>query len=313
VLSKLLQSRLVFVTGKGGVGKTSFSAALGMVSATQGKKTLVVEVDNFHPSLTSIFQIKPQYKPTKITSMLSICNIVWKEALEDWLYQTIPISHVVRLIRKNKIAMLFLDATPGAREIVILSKIVELCDQFDQVIVDLPASGHALGFLRVPITAIKLMRSGPIHERAKQVLKVFGHHHTNMVLVALPEEMVINETLEFWQKIHKEIPAMQPPHIVLNRASLPSLSEEEENLLNMLEQSSSQSSSLREILRAGRWEQGLENATVEAQERIKKITSSDLLFTRLGKLGGLGGGNNKIVQQMQAAITRSIQKQRGQV
>ena len=63
-----------------------------------------------------------------------------------------------------------MNATPGAREIVILSKIADLLTDYDQVIVDLPASGHALGILRVPGTAMQLMRSGPIYERAKQIL-----------------------------------------------------------------------------------------------------------------------------------------------
>ena len=119
-------ARLLLFGGKGGVGKTSFSAALALASPK--KKTLIVEVDNFHPSLTAIFNVKPEYKPKMITPTTGICNITWYRALEDWLYKTIPLRRVVKLIQKNKVALLFLDATPGAREIVILSKIVELLE-----------------------------------------------------------------------------------------------------------------------------------------------------------------------------------------
>ena len=144
--------------------------AIAKTSAHLSKRVLLIEIDNFYPSLTAIFSKKPEYQPKMVGKNLAICNITWENALEDWLLQTIKIKRVVKMIKKNKIAMLFLDATPGAREIVILSKVVSLLDSWDQIIVDLPASGHALGVLRVPITAKKLMRSGPIHDRATQVL-----------------------------------------------------------------------------------------------------------------------------------------------
>ena len=70
--------------------------------------------------------------------------------------------------------MIYLDATPGAREIVILSRIAQYLEEFDTVIVDLPASGHALGILRVPKTAINLMKSGPVHDKATQLLTIFS-------------------------------------------------------------------------------------------------------------------------------------------
>ena len=84
-----------------------------------------------------------------------------------------------------------------------MSKIADLLEDYDQVIVDLPASGHALGILRVPGTAMQLMRSGPIYERAKQILQVFSNPRAMVLLCALPEEMVVNETVEFAEKIRK--------------------------------------------------------------------------------------------------------------
>ena len=77
----------------------------------------------------------------------------------------------------------FLDVTPGAREIVILSAVVGHLDNFDQVIVDMPASGHAVGMLKIPNPAHRLMRTGPIHDRAWP--------SSEGRIVALPEEMVV--------------------------------------------------------------------------------------------------------------------------
>ena len=305
----LLQSRLVFVTGKGGVGKTSFSGALGLSNASTGKKTLLVEVDNFHSSLRAIFNVEPRYKPTKINDNLYCCNITWKKALEDWLYQTIPIRRVSKMILNNQVAMLFLDATPGARELVILSKIIELTKKWDQVIVDLPASGHALGILRVPITAMKMMKTGPIHQRAAKMISVFRSEKTRIVLVTLPEEMVINEAIEFWQKIDEEIPLFHKPIILLNRVSFPSFSDAEKVLLQRVEKREI-SDFGRELIRAGRWDEDLEEGTSKAVKRLEEfLNTSVFCFPRFGLLGGFKGGPTKLVNQLHSAIVRAVLKE----
>jgi anion-transporting ArsA/GET3 family ATPase len=309
-LVELLQQRLIFVTGKGGVGKTCLSTSLGIVSANMGQKTILVEVDNFHPSLPSIFKKETNYKPVFVQHNLAICNVNWKESLEDWLYRTVKIKRIVNMIQSNKIAMLFLDATPGAREIVILSKIMELLDSFDKVIVDLPASGHALGILRVPKTAIKLMHSGPIHDRAKQILEVFSNKKTSVVLSSLPEEMVVNETLEFRDKIRSEIPQFKNIDIILNRTAVPSLSDDEQQLLLRLKELDINNPLVAEVLQAGLWEQDLEKASKTAIQRIEKHMGCPVFsFSRFGLLGGFSGGIEKVVQQMTAALNRQVQKE----
>ena len=85
--------------------------------------------------------------------------LTWQNALEDWLADTVKSRTIVQMILSNRVAMIFLDATPGAREIVILAKIISLLEEWDQVIVDLPASGHALGILQAPKTAKKFDES----------------------------------------------------------------------------------------------------------------------------------------------------------
>ena len=309
-LLDLIQRRLIFVTGKGGVGKTCLASSIGRISSDMGIKTVVVEVDNFHPTLPSIFQLKTDYTPVQVQDNLFICNITWKKALEDWLNRTIKLKRIVRLIQNHKIAMLFLDATPGAREIVLLSKIIELLDQYEKVIVDLPASGHALGILRVPRTATKLMRTGPINERAKQILNVFSSPKTELVLSSLPEEMVVNETLEFKAKLESEVPQFQNIRIILNRTSTPSLSDAEIELLNRLQNMSEKNSLLSDVLQAGLWEQDLERATTVATQRLKSELGEEVFsFSRFGLLGGFEGGMPKVVQQMTSALNRQVQKE----
>lgn len=308
----VVNSRLIFVSGKGGVGKTCLAASIGKTSASLGKKTLIIEVDNFHPSFTPIFGKKNKYEPISVEKNLDMCNVTWPTALEDWLVHTIHLKSIVHLVLSNRIAMLFLNATPGAREIVILSKILTFLDQYETVIVDLPASGHALGILKVPQTAIRLMRTGPIHERARQIQEVFSSPKATIVLSALPEEMVINETLEFYDKIKKEIPYLKNITIFLNRTAIPSFTEAEAELLEKLEEKAKEHIDWQEYVLAGFWEKDLEKASQRAIERVEeKLGYSVFQFPRLGLLGGFGGGTQKVVQQMTSALIRKVRKEAG--
>jgi len=302
---EFLSSRLIMVTGKGGTGKTSLSTAIGVHLADQGKRTLVLEVDNFHPSFKRIFDVDSTYHPTQVSPGLSICNVTWTQALREWLEQTVHSQRVTNLILKNRMATVFLDATPGAREIVILSKIISLMEDFDHVVVDMPASGHAVGILRVPNTAMRLMRSGPIREKAQHIIDVFSRQKTSLGIVCLPEEMVVNETLELWHQIHKEVPTISPPKVFLNRSSDPSLTEDEQVLLSRLESEFTENPDAMELLQAGRWEEELEQATGTAIKRLESVLESSVTtFPRLGALGGFSGGPRLVVEQMSKSLSR---------
>ena len=307
----IIQSRLIFVSGKGGVGKTCVSAAIGKTSASIGKKVLLVEVDNFHTSFPSIFNRTIGYKPSELEPNLFGCNITWMKALEDWLMGTIRVRTIVQMILKNRVAMLFLNATPGAREIVILSKIADLLDDYDQVIVDLPASGHALGILRVPGTAIELMRSGPIYERAKQILTVFSHPRAMLLLCALPEEMVVNETVEFAEKIKRDVPQIKNLGVIVNRVSVSSFNEDETTLLSRLSgvisNQNIDSFEAENMVESAIWDQELEVASARSIKRLNAELGDDVLsLPKLGLLGGFSGGTPKVVQQMTTIFSRKF-------
>lgn len=303
-IESLLSHRLLMVTGKGGTGKTTLSAAIGRLAADRGRKTVVVEIDVQRPSLGTIYGVPSKYQPVTVARNLAICNLDWHNALEEWLERTVPGQRVVKLILHNPIVSTFLDATPGAREVVILSKIATLTEHYDMVVVDMPASGHALGVLRVPTLATRLMAAGPIRKRAEELLSLFGRKDVGLVLVALPEEMVVNETVETWNNVRREAPQLRMPAVVLNRAAPPSLTEDERVLLDRLSaHSTSQDAS--ELLLAGRWEAGLEADTAEALARLRAEVGEPVIsFPRLGTLGGYEGGAERVVLQMTQALAR---------
>ena len=304
-VERLLSHRLLFVTGKGGTGKTTLAAAVGRLAAERGKRVLVAEIDTHQPSLTSIFGVKPSYQPTMVAPNLAVCDIRWEEALEEWLERTVPGQRVVRLILHNRVVHVFLDATPGAREVVILSRLATLVEEWDLVVVDMPASGHAVGMLRVPNLAKRLMRGGPIRTRAEEVLALFARPDTALLMVTLPEEMVVNETVETWQAIRSEVPSLRIPLVGLNRAAVPSLTDDETALLHRLSARYPGDDERGELLLAGRWEAGLEASTADAIHRLgAEIPAEILPLPRLGSLGGFEGGPDRVVLQLVAALAR---------
>ena len=178
--------------------------------------------------------------------------------------------------------------------------------EWDQVIVDLPASGHALGILRVPQTAKKLMKAGPVHEVANKIIHVFEKTTSRVVLVSLPEEMVVNETIEFSQKLEKEVPQLNKPIVLLNRMSIPSLHKDENILINRL-RSSVEDEKSAELIDSVVWERDLEEASQRAVSRLQEMQEDTLIsFQRLGLLGGYKGGSSRVVEQMESALLRMV-------
>jgi anion-transporting ArsA/GET3 family ATPase len=300
----LLDHRLLFVTGKGGTGKTSLSAALGLRCAAEGRRTVVVEIENHAPTLPAVLGVRSSYQPQFAAPNLAVCNLTWDHALEDWLALNLPIERVRHLVQTNRIVQTFLVATPGAQETVILSKIIALLDGWDTVVVDLPASGHALSLLRVPAITIRMVRSGPIRSRALAILGRLRSRDVSVLLVAMPEETIVTETLETAERFRREVSEIAIGAAILNRSSLPSFTDDERLLLERLSAHATQSPEGEELLLAGRWEHSLEQATREAMERLAPIGVPILDFPRLGALGGFAGGPERVIQQMAAAIAR---------
>ncbi|MEM6930056.1 MAG: ArsA-related P-loop ATPase [Myxococcota bacterium] len=263
----LLDSHLLLVTGKGGTGKTTFSTALALVAAAKGRRVLLAEIDSQRPSLTPIFGVDPGFDPVRVTDNLDVANLTWQEALQHFLTGLVPSRRVVRLILSNRLVGRFLDFTPGSREIVTLSALGDLVSRYDLVIADLPASGHAFSLMDITRSALGLFRSGPVRARAQELRELIASDTTRTVLVALPEEMVVNETIETYQKLKRFEHISGPPVVFLNRATLPTLTDEERDLLAKLGEAEL-APDQQEFVRAGRWEDELEQATEESQARL---------------------------------------------
>ena len=299
--SVLLGARVLFLSGKGGTGKTTVAAAIAALLAAQGRRVLIAELDNQRPSLTSIFGVKPVYEPVAVRKGLWICNVEWTSALDDWIADIVSMPRVVRLITHNRMVSLFLEATPGARDLMVLMRVLRLSSQFDHIVVDMPASGNAVAMLSVAVTAQRLFDAGPIRRCAEELLALYRQPDTRVVLVAIPEEMVITETVETVLKLGAELPGLPVPLVLLNRATPPTLSVAEGELMARLTVEAPEGSAA-EVLGAGRWERDLEEATHLSVLRLREALAAPVVTL---PVLARGEGAARVVGQLAAALARA--------
>lgn len=301
-VAKLLEGRVVWVTGKGGTGKTSYAAALAVLGAAKGRRTLLCEVDTSRPAMGAIFDEAPGFEPTPMAPNLHVANVHWDGALAAYVQTYIPVRRLVKSVLDNRVVRRFLDFAPGARELFILSRIVSMMDDFDLVIVDMHASGHAFSMLDITQSAARLFRSGPMLKRAQELRSVITADSTHTVFVALPEEMVVNETVETVQRMRDNELLGGDPVIFLNRATLPSLTDDERTLLARLD-AALLTDEAREFVRAGVWEDRLEQATLLAMARLKDVFDHEPVL--VPPVGG-GGVPRHVVAQIAASLGRRV-------
>ena len=221
----VLDKRLIFVTGKGGVGKTTVSAALGLAAARRGRRTIVCELAGQERVPAAFRGRGVGFSETELRPNLYAISIDPDRSLEEYLRDQIGSRTLYRLLFENRIFQYFAAATPGLRELVTIGKVWELAQPdglapeaapYDLVIVDAPASGHGLGILRTPRTFREVARGGPIRRQAGSIHDFFVDPDlTGVVAVALPEEMPVTETLEFRAQLDAEL-GMAVDRVVMN-------------------------------------------------------------------------------------------------
>jgi anion-transporting ArsA/GET3 family ATPase len=224
-MSDLLDKRLLFITGKGGVGKSTVAAALGMAASRRGRRTIVAEVSYQDRIARAFHGEDSHFTEVELADGLWTISIDPRHALEEYLRIQIRVKPMADLLSGSRMFQYFAVATPGLSELVTMGKVWELAqaerrtkgaDRYDLVIVDAPATGHGVGMLSSPRTFATMARVGPIANQGRAIHDmVTDERRTGVVCVALPEEMPVNETLMLRDLLRGEL-GMTLDRVVVN-------------------------------------------------------------------------------------------------
>ncbi len=210
-----LEKRVLFVTGKGGVGKSTVAIAIGIRAALEGKRAIVVEVSATENASRIFRQEDVGFKEIEMANDLWAISIDPEDSMREYVLLQLKVKAMRDLLFRSRMFTYLAAATPGLNELVTIGKIWELAQldrkvkhgrKYDLVIVDSPATGHGISFLQSPRTFANIARVGPIHNQAKELQEMINNHdHTGSVIVSLPEEMPVNETANLEAELNDDV------------------------------------------------------------------------------------------------------------
>ncbi len=200
----LLDRQLIFVTGKGGVGKTSVAAALSYLGARAGKRTLVCEMDA-KGALAAAFDVTAlEFTPRVVDDHLEAMAMDTEDALREYLRLFVRVPLVGRLGPLARTFDFVADAAPGVKEILGVGKLAYEVreDHYDLVVVDAEASGHIVAQVAAPQVIGELIQVGMVREQTRWMLDIIEDpERTGVVVVTTPEEMPVVETIELLDRL----------------------------------------------------------------------------------------------------------------
>jgi anion-transporting ArsA/GET3 family ATPase len=234
----LLERKLIFVTGKGGVGKTAVAAALALLAAEQGKRTLVCEVDA-KGNLADFFETGPtSFDEREIMPRLWAMSMDTEASLKQYLSLQLKLPLVARVGSLSRMFDFLATAAPGVKEIVTVGKLCwEVRERhYDLVVVDASPTGSIVSQLAAPQAINQLVQVGLVRQQTGWVLDILGDAKTTgLVIVSTPEEMPVNETIELQARLAKET-NVDLAGIVVNRVLPELFGRGEEEVFKRLDQ-----------------------------------------------------------------------------
>jgi anion-transporting ArsA/GET3 family ATPase len=208
-----LDRRLVFFTGKGGVGKSTVTAATALLAAERGQRVLLVEVDA-KGNLTSLFEHPPVgFEPVEVYPGVSAMQMRTEAALHEYLRLNLHVPVFGRLGPLASVLDFVATAAPGVKEILTVGKVcwevresLQGRADWDLVVVDAAATGHVIAQLDSPRAIQELVAVGPVRQQTEWMVDLLSDPAiTALQFVTAPEEMPVNETIELVARARAEL------------------------------------------------------------------------------------------------------------
>ena len=211
----LLERRLIIVTGKGGTGKSTVTAALAQAAAGAGLRVIAAEMGRDEALVPLLDPGGPPagYPGREVAAGLDVIHIDPYEALAEYLGLQLGGTRLVRGLLRNQTFHQLMQAAPGWRELITLGKIWHLEQmsaagkpRYDLIVVDAPATGHGVAFLNVPRVVVSAVRTGPLRRHSQAVEEMLEDPVRTVLLpVALPEDLPTRETAELVRRVRDEV------------------------------------------------------------------------------------------------------------
>jgi anion-transporting ArsA/GET3 family ATPase len=206
-MTSLLDLDLLFVTGKGGVGKTTVAAALAEVAARRGQQVLVCEMDAKGALATAFEVVELSFETTEVAPNLHAMSMSTEDSLREYLRLYVRIPLIGRLGVLASTFDFVADAAPGVKEILAVGKLCwEVKERnYDLVVVDAEASGHVVSQIGAPRVIADLVQVGLVREQTRWMLDILEDpNRTGVVVTTTPEEMPVTESIELLERLTAE-------------------------------------------------------------------------------------------------------------
>jgi Anion-transporting ATPase len=236
-----LQAPVVYVTGKGGVGKTTVAAAIAYDASRRGQRAALVEFDDGEAGARTLGADR---------SHVSHVVLEYDKALVDTLGAVLGAKIIARALVSHSALKRLISAVPALREFAFMDRVCALASskRFDRIVVDLPASGHALDWLRVPNAFARFLGRSPLGNLGRRIHdEVVAVGRSEVIVVTLAEPLVVKETEQLCERLRGELGTV-PALVVVNRVMQPDPDGAWEAVTALAEQNPSLASDARELM-----------------------------------------------------------------